>query len=74
MANKVFHQIKGTGFDLNKEGEHGDLAGYFGIDLGKEADGSIHMTQTSSYMFSATARTVSTTASGRLPQAPDGFN
>ena len=45
-AEDVFQQVKATGFDLDKEGEHGDLAGYLGIDLGKEADGSIHMTQT----------------------------
>ena len=46
MAEDVFQQVKATGFDLDKEGEHGDLAGYLGINLGKEADGSIHMTQT----------------------------
>ena len=45
MVDRVFKKIQGTGFDLEKEGEDGDLAGYLRIDLGKEGDGSIHMTQ-----------------------------
>ena len=45
MVEQVFKKIQGIGFDLEKEGEDGDLAGYLGIDLRKEDDGSIHMTQ-----------------------------
>ena len=45
-ADKVIGELRALDLDLDRETNNGGLAGYLGIDITKELDGSLTMTQT----------------------------